>query len=137
MCIESHTFHYHSLKWMRYWMEELVKHSVEKVRIKWSHFTRTLFSRACENTNTYSCNNSSYCMPCVSYFFFLYRTILILFETESQCTCITSIMPRPTSVLLLAPHHTSTVLRVSPTSRRSYTTPSYLASSQLGSILDE
>ena len=69
MCIEPHTFHYHSLKWLRYWMEELVKHSVEKVRIKWSHFTRTLFSRACDNTNTYSCNNSSYFMPCVSYFF--------------------------------------------------------------------
>ena len=30
MCIESHTFHYLSL-WLRYWMEEFVKHSVEKV----------------------------------------------------------------------------------------------------------
>ena len=30
MCIESHTFHYLSL-WLRYYMEEFVKHSVEKV----------------------------------------------------------------------------------------------------------
>ena len=123
MCIESHTFHYRSLKWMRYWMEEFVKCLVEKVRIIWSHFTHTLFSRACENTSTYSCKNSSYFMPCVSYFFSLYRTILILLERQrANCTCITSIMPRPTSVLLLAPHHTSTALCVSPTSRRSYTT---------------
>ena len=32
MCIESHTFHYLSL-WLRYWMEEFVKHSVEKNNI--------------------------------------------------------------------------------------------------------
>ena len=32
MCIESHTFHYRSL-WLRYWMEEFVKHSVEKVKM--------------------------------------------------------------------------------------------------------
>ena len=69
MCIESHTFHYRSL-WLRYWMEEFVKHLVEKVRIIWSHFTRTEFSRACENMNTYSCNNS-YFMPCVSFFLLL------------------------------------------------------------------